>query len=90
MSRHLRFGHFPHVVNWLTDVDQKRLALLYQELSKKKEVYLILRNSDPRNENPTTRFLMTCTENSSLIEQRYLASLTVTQKNVVRLTNSLL
>ncbi|MBU1863995.1 MAG: Dam family site-specific DNA-(adenine-N6)-methyltransferase [Candidatus Omnitrophica bacterium] len=39
-----------------TDDDQKRLALLYRDLSKRKKVHLILSNSDPKNIIPTDTF----------------------------------
>ncbi|MCK4325233.1 DNA adenine methylase [bacterium] len=39
-----------------SDEDQARLAEFYKELSKKKDVYLILSNSDPQNIDPDDTF----------------------------------
>lgn len=39
-----------------TDDDQRRLAAFYRELAKRKDVYLMLSNSDPKNEDPNDDF----------------------------------
>lgn len=39
-----------------TDDDQRRLAAFYRELAKRKDVYLMLSNSDPKNEDQNDDF----------------------------------
>ncbi len=42
--------------NGFSDEDQKRLANFYRQLSDKKDLYLMLSNSDPKNVNPADTF----------------------------------